>query len=100
MLLDYGYMVYNAQLDKSTGKPQLTTQLRLFRDGKLIFTSKVTPIDTNQQADLKRLLAGGSLQIGTEMLPGDYILQVTVTDLLAKSKQRTVMQWTDFEIVK
>lgn len=100
MLLDYGYMVYNAQLDKSTGKPQLTAQLRLFRDGKLIFTSKVTPIDADKQADLKRLVAGGSLQIGTEMMTGDYVLQITVTDMLAKSKQRTVTQWTDFEIVK
>ncbi|HEY0320891.1 MAG TPA: VWA domain-containing protein [Pyrinomonadaceae bacterium] len=100
MLLDYGYMVYNAQTDKSTGKPQLTTQLRLFRDGKLIFTSKVTPVDTSKQADLKRLIAGGSLQVGAELTPGDYVLQITVTDLLAKSKQRVVTGWTDFEIVK
>jgi hypothetical protein len=100
MILDYGYMVYNAQTDKSTGKPQLTTQLRLFRDGKLIFTSKVTPVDTSQQADLKRLITGGSLQVGTELTPGDYVLQITVTDLLAKSKQRVVTEWTDFEVIK
>lgn len=100
MILDYGYVIYNAQLDKSTGKPQVTTQIRLFRDGKLIFTGKVAPLDTSNQKDLRRLLAGGSIQTGTDMIPGDYVLQVTVTDPLAKEKQRVTTQWIDFEIVK
>jgi hypothetical protein len=34
------------------------------------------------------------------MSPGDYILQVIVTDPLAKEKYRTATQWIDFEIVK
>jgi hypothetical protein len=49
---------------------------------------------------MKRLTAGGALQLGTEMPPGEYILQVIVTDLLAKEKNRTATQWIDFEIVK
>jgi VWFA-related protein len=100
MIVQYGYVIYNAQLDKSTNRPQLQTQLRLFRDGQLVFTGKVTPYEASSQRDLKRLVAGGALQIGTDLLPGDYVLQVIVTDLLAKEKNRTATQWIDFEIVK
>lgn len=100
MFLDYGYIIYNAQLDKTTGKPQVTTQIRLLRDGKVIFTGKVTPIDMSPQKDLRRLLTGGRIQTGAEMPPGDYVLHITVTDPLGKDKQRAVTQWTDFQIVK
>jgi len=33
-------------------------------------------------------------------VPGDYVLQVIVKDMLADEKHRTVTQWMDFEIVK
>jgi VWFA-related protein len=104
MVLDYGYVVYNAQVDKATNKPQLTTQMRLFRDGKPVFTGKVAPLDLTGQTGTKRLIAGGRFQIGTEMTPGDYALQVIVTDELikekSKDKRRTATQWIDFEVVK
>jgi VWFA-related protein len=104
MVLDYGYVIYNAQLEKATNKPQLTTQLRLFRDGKVLFTGRVAPFDLTGQTDMKRLIAGGRLQVGTEMVPGDYALQVIVTDEVIKEKsrerRRTATQWIDFEVVK
>ena len=37
---------------------------------------------------------------GTAMNPGEYVLQIVVSDLLAKEKHRIAMQWTDFEIVQ
>ena len=100
MLLQYGYVIYNAQLDKATGHPQLQTQMRLFRDGKQVFTGRVLPFNPGTQPDLKRLAAGGGLQLGTDMTPGEYVLQLIVTDPLAKDKYRTATQWIDFEIVK
>jgi VWFA-related protein len=100
MGLQYGYVIYNAQVDKATGRPQLQTQARLFRDGKQIFTGRVTPFDPGAQQDLRRLLAGGGLNLGTDLAPGEYILQIVVTDLLAKEKYRMASQWIDFEIVK
>jgi VWFA-related protein len=100
MLLQYGYAIYNATTDKGSARPQLQTQVRLFHDGKEIFKGKVQPLDPGGQADPKRLAAGGALQIGTQMVPGEYILQVIVTDPLAKEKHRTATQWIDFEVVK
>lgn len=101
MVMNYGYMIYNAQLDKGTRRPQLEAQLRLYRDGRLIFTGKIQPVDTSAMTDLTRLAAGGAIRLGSDMTPGEYALQVVVTDLLAKdSKRRTATQWIDFEIVK
>jgi hypothetical protein len=34
------------------------------------------------------------------MVPGEYVLQLIVTDALAKEKRRVATQWIDFEIVK
>lgn len=97
MMMQYGYVIYNA---KASPSPQLTTQVRLFREGKIVFTGKWTPPDLTGQTDLKRITAGGMIQLGTDMLPGEYVLQVIASDPLAKDKYRTATQWTDFEIVK
>ncbi|HEY9285790.1 MAG TPA: hypothetical protein VIP46_20235, partial [Pyrinomonadaceae bacterium] len=104
VFLDYGYVVYNARLERATGRPRLTAQVRLFRDGRLVFTGGVTPVDAAGQADVRRLVAGGRLQVGAELAPGDYVLQVVVTDTLAGGKggdgKGVATQWVDFEIVK
>jgi VWFA-related protein len=100
MLLDFGYVIYNAQLDRATNRPQLTTQARLFRDGQQVFAGKELPFNADKQTDLKRLIASGRLQLGRNLPPGEYVLQVIVTDALAKEKYRTASQWIDFEIVK
>jgi VWFA-related protein len=96
----FGYTIYNALLDKTTHGPQLTAQVRIFRDGKAIFTGQPTPIDTTDQHDIARINTGGQLQLGAALPPGEYILQVIVNDLLAKDKHRTATQWIDFEVLK
>jgi hypothetical protein len=97
-LLEYRYNIYNARLDPG-GKPQLQTQMRMFRDGKPAFTGKLNPLDASKQADLKRIGAIGRLRLGPELTPGQYTLQVTVTDALAAQGGQTASQWMDFEIV-
>ena len=78
----------------------MQTQMRLYREGQEIFTGRVQPFDATSQADLKRLQTGGAIQLGTNLPPGEYVLQIVVTDPLAKEKYRTAAQWIDFEIVK
>ena len=96
----YGLVVYNAKIDKATGKPQLRAQVRLFRNGQLVFTGNELPFDPSNQTDLKRLGLGGAIQLGTAMEFGEYVIQIIVTDLLRKDKNRIATQWMDFEIVK
>jgi len=49
-------------------------------------------------ADTQRLRAEGRMTLDRGMTPGEYLLQVIVTDKLAKSKFSTVTQSVDFEI--
>jgi hypothetical protein len=42
----------------------------------------------------------GGVRLGNELIPGEYVLQITVTDPLADEKHRVATQWIDFEIVK
>jgi hypothetical protein len=93
-------VVYKAQLNKATGQPQLETQLRLFREGQQLFVGKVNSFDPAHQKDFSKLVVGGSLLLGKELLPGEYALQLTVTDKLAKEESRIASQWIDFDIVK
>lgn len=96
----YALAIYNAKFDRTTGKPKVTMQARLFRDGRLVFTGNEVPFELRQQPDPKRLGGGGAIQLGTEMKPGEYVLQIVVSDLLAKEKHRVATQWMDFEIVQ
>ena len=100
MQLEWGYLIYNAQPDKATGKPQLTSEARLFREGKQVFTGGELPFVAVQASDPRRLTASGALILGTDLAPGEYVLQIIVTDSLADKKYRVATQWMDFEIVK
>ncbi|MCA1642354.1 MAG: hypothetical protein LC785_10485, partial [Acidobacteria bacterium] len=98
--LNYAYVVFNARLDKQTGQPRLTARVRLLRDGGEVFASDDAPLSFGAQSDTARLLAGGSVRLGAGLDPGEYILQIVVTDKLADPKHHAAAQWIDFEIVK
>ena len=98
--LDYGFLIYNAQLEPKTKKPQLESQLILLKDGKAVFTGKLLPLNVGEELDWKHIPASGRLRLGDDLAPGEYMLQIIVTDKLAKEKYRWAAQWMDFEIVK
>jgi hypothetical protein len=100
MMLDYGLVIYNAKLDGATHRPQLIIQTRLYREGQQVFTGQAQPVTSNQQTGLERIETAGRLQLGSELPPGEYVLQVIVTDALADKQHQTATQWIDFEIVK
>ena len=100
MRLEYGLLVYNAGLDKASGKPQLTTQVRLFRDGQQVFSGDELPFNPTGQTDMGRLIVAGALELGTDLPPGEYIFQIIVSDTRADKKYRVATQWMDFEISK
>jgi len=98
--IDFTYIIYNAKVDRATGRPRLLTQTRIFRDGQPVFEGQLAPFDPGPQPDVTRLRSGSRLQLGMNLTPGDYVLQIVVTDELAKGSRATVTQWLDFEIVK
>jgi hypothetical protein len=99
MALQYAYLIYNARTDARSPAPRLLTQVRLFREGTLVYEGKVYPYRLAGQKDVRRLPMTGTLQLAPDARPGEYYLQVIVTDQLAGEKQGTVTTWTDLEVV-
>ena len=94
----YGFEVYNAKLDPAK-QPKLTTRIRVFRDGKLILDGNQKSLELSGQTDMTHLKSSGAIAIGGLMLPGDYILQIIVTDELADKKKQIATQFIQFEVV-
>jgi hypothetical protein len=96
-VIDYGAVAYNPALDPKTGKPQLTMQAELYRDGKMIYQMEPRPVDPGAAVNPKRLDCGGRLKL-TGFTPGDYVMRLTVTDALARTKYSRAEQWMDFSV--
>jgi VWFA-related protein len=99
MALVYGVEIYNAQVDKTTGKVNLEAKPRIFKNGQQLFDGNIIPFDAGGQTDMKRVTLVGAIQLGSQMEPGEYVLQLVVTDRLAKEKNRIATQWIPFDIV-
>ena len=95
----YAFLIFNAKVDK-TNRPQVETQVRLFKDGKAVYSGPVRPYSPGAQYQAKRLAAIGTMRLGPGLAPGQYVLQVVVRDKLAKEKYRVATQWIDFEVTK
>jgi hypothetical protein len=78
----------------------LTVQARLIRDGQVVFSGQPRPVQITPQTDLRNIGLSGRMLLGIDLPPGEYILQIIVTDALADRKHNTATQWSDFEIVK
>ncbi|HWW74902.1 MAG TPA: VWA domain-containing protein, partial [Pyrinomonadaceae bacterium] len=55
MTLQYAYLIYNAKTDQRTHTQRLLTQVRLYREGELLYAGRVTPYAVGEQKDLRRL---------------------------------------------
>lgn len=98
-VLNYGFEIYNAKAEKNQ-KPQLEMRIRLFYNGKVIFEGEDSPVNLSGQNNFDLVSAAGALSLGTDMQLGDYVLQIVVTDKLAKEKRQIATQFLQFEIVQ
>jgi VWFA-related protein len=95
----YSFVIYNPHLDPATSQPQLQTQVKIFREGQPVFTGRAQRFSLNNPPDINRLSAASAIKLGADMTPGEYVLQVIVTDLLAGDKYGVTSRWVDFQIV-
>jgi VWFA-related protein len=98
--MDFVYAIYNARPEPKTYHVKLESQVRLFKDGKQVYGGPSTPLVTSSTPDLRRIETAGELHLTRELEAGQYVLQVVVTDKLAKTKYNTATQWTDFEVTQ
>lgn len=94
----YSFLIYNAK--NSQQEPRLKLNTRLFHNGKLLMEGEPSIINPVNQTDLKRIETSGAITVGNDLSPGDYVLQVIVTDENAKGKYKIATQSIDFEIIE
>jgi VWFA-related protein len=95
----YAYMIINPAIRGSDKKSGVTSHIRVFRDGKLIYTGAESDSATPLRDDPTKLVAGGVLRLGDRLTPGEYLLQVIVRDDASSRKAVPMTQWIDFEVV-
>jgi VWFA-related protein len=93
----YAFQVLNAKTE-GTQEAQLTSQVRLFRDGEKFYEGKVLDLKLGQIGPAARHYTGGQLSLGGKLAPGEYVMQVLVTDKLSKDKNPSTSQAIDFEV--
>ena len=98
--VEFAFVIYNAAIDSATHSPSLVMETNLFRDGKIVKSNAGVPITGANQPDLTRLVISGAMRLQEDLEPGNYYLQVVITDKVTKDKQPSVTQWISFEIVK
>ena len=95
--LYFAFNVYNAANERGQLR-NLVMTARLFRDDKVVYSGPEVPITATNQTDLSRVFTNSVIKLTPELEPGDYYLQVSITDKDAAKNTPPVVQWADFEI--
>jgi VWFA-related protein len=95
--VSYNLIAYSSRIEPATGQPKLKTQVNIFHNGTLIYAGKETEFTGDKASGADEVFLGGAIQFGPQMEPGEYMMQIVVTDMLAGQKSK--LQWLDFEIV-
>ncbi len=98
-IIAYSYAIYNARLNKSAGRPNLSITVNLYKDGKLVTEGAQNTAEIEQQTDWQRINDFAYMRLNPMAEPGEYALQIVVRDLLG-GKEAVSSQTIDFEVVK
>jgi VWFA-related protein len=85
---------YNMSLSPADQKPDIVVQTQIVRDDQPVVTTALRKISTDGVLDITRLPYAAEVPL-TELLPGRYVLQVTIID--RNSKQST-SRHTHFDV--
>lgn len=92
----YTYQVVNLTVDENK-RSEIDVVTRILRNGETIFQGKPATVTFTEGDNPTLRAAMGTVRLG-KLEPGPYILQLTVTDRLAKSA-RSTMRYVNFEVV-
>lgn len=108
---DYRYATASRTFDRGTAlrfgvevlnvKPgaDLRIKTRVFQDKQLVFESKETTLPAASPSGGGTLAHNDAIQLGQNLLPGDYVMQIIVSD--GASKNKTIAtQYVQFEVVQ
>ena len=97
-VLRYDYFLYNAVLGASQ-TANVTYKLKLYHEGKVVFEGEPRPLEIAKYDSPTTISAVGTLQLGSDLPLGDYILLAEITDNGASGKNSKVDQFVQFEII-
>ena len=92
-IVRYNYVIYNPKSSR-----QIETQLRLIKNGQIVYEKNSTPLKIEGQMDLLRLPVAGMLTLGKNLGAGSYVLQVIAVN--GESAKNFGAQSVEFEIVE
>ena len=85
--------LYNTLPSPADQKPDAAIQVQVVRDNQPVITTALRKVNTDGVPDLGRLPYAAEIRLG-ELLPGQYVLQVTSIDRVSK---QSASQQTHFE---
>lgn len=91
-------MVYNACGVRGARRPEVEMQVRVLRDGRMVWRGEPYPLKVEGQSDPGRVPFVQKLSFGPRTPAGSYVIQVSAVDKAAPAKRPAVTQWTDFEL--
>jgi hypothetical protein len=95
--IQYGAGIYNATIDKKSGRPQITAQVEIYQDGKVFQQLPARTLELAPGTNPKHFDYISRLRLNN-FPPGDYLLHLVVTDGLARKKYARAEQWMDFSV--
>jgi hypothetical protein len=96
----FAFMVYNGA-NESGAFRNLVMQAKLLREDKEVLAGPEVPVKpAANQTDLSRVITSGLLRLPPDLEPGNYYLQVAVTEVGGKKKVAPMVQWSQFEVYK
>jgi VWFA-related protein len=93
-MLRFLIFAYNSAISPTDQKPDVAVQVQVIRDDQPVITTALRKINADGVADLTRLPYAAEIPLN-ELLPGRYLLNVTLIDRV--SKQSTSRQ-THFDV--
>jgi hypothetical protein len=101
MEISYAVLVLNGLLDPTSHKPKLTSQVVVYRNGEVVYRGAERSLETGKDMDPRRLIVSGTINLGTLLTAGEYVLQVVINDTLATDeKYRRASRWLDFDVIQ
>lgn len=85
--LNFWLFIYNAARgSQGASQPNLTAQVQVFRNsGQSVVTTQPRKLALDASTDMARIPYGGDFQLDS-LPPGQYVIQVTITDQLTNTK--------------
>lgn len=96
-ILVYALEAYNI---RAANSDEVRLVARLIKDGEVVFTGNALTVDLRNRTEASAVNLQGAINLAIAMEPGDYALQIILSDAPAKKKPRTVSQYIQFEVVK